>query len=134
MDIRQCKECGKLFQYVGVPICMDCSDALDKMFLKVRDYIYKNAEADVAEIVEKTGVSEKKILEFLREERLSLRSESSILSCEKCGKPITGGRFCDNCKIELGRALGMDKPPEKPAKKAEPERKRGSKMHVRHDR
>ncbi len=117
MDIRQCKECGKLFQYVTKPICPECLDEFDNMFLKVRDYIYKNPDADIAEIAEKTEVKEKRILEFLKEERLSLSDANGVLSCESCGRSIPAGRFCKGCKESLSKAL---QPPAPVQTKPEP--------------
>lgn len=41
MDVRNCKMCGKLFNYTqGMPICKACEDELEKKFFEVRDYIY----------------------------------------------------------------------------------------------
>ncbi len=104
-DIRQCKMCGKLFHSLGTPLCNDCNDEMDRRFVKVRDFIYAHPEAGIPEIVEKTGVPEKNILTFLREERLVLERVSGMLACERCSKPIAAGRFCEECKNELIKAL-----------------------------
>lgn len=105
MDIRQCKMCGKLFQTYGDSICMNCVDEKDRSFLLVRDYIYAHSKADVAEISEKTGVQQRWILDFLKEERLSLSSNINALKCEQCGKPIDTGRFCQECKSNLQKVF-----------------------------
>lgn len=97
--------CGKLFHSLGSAHCTECNDEMDRRFIKVRDYIYAHPEASVAEIVEKTGVPQKNILSFLREERLVLEHASGILVCERCAKPIAGGRFCDECKNQLLKAF-----------------------------
>lgn len=104
-DIRQCKMCGKLFHSLGNPLCGECNDEMDRRFVKVRDFIYAHPEAGIPEIMEKTGVPEKNILMFLREERLVLEKSSGLLTCERCSKPIAGGRFCDECKNELLKAF-----------------------------
>ncbi|MCE5236804.1 MAG: flagellar operon protein YvyF [Clostridiaceae bacterium] len=104
-DIRQCKACGKLFHSLGNPLCGECNDEMDRRFVKVRDFIYAHPEAGIPEVVEKTGVPEKNILAFLREERLVLEKASGLLGCERCAKPITGGRFCDECKNQLLKAF-----------------------------
>ena len=70
MDIRNCKRCNRLFQYNGIKYCPKCVLELDEMFIKVRDYLYENKNANIAEVSEATGVEEKVILEFLRDGRL----------------------------------------------------------------
>lgn len=128
MNIRQCKECGTLFQYLGKPICADCLDELDRKFLKVREYLYKHPEASIKEVSEKTEVGEKYILDFLKEERLSLKNASGFLQCELCKKPITAGRFCADCQGSLNKAFAPPEP-EKPEPIVNPT-KRGARMHI----
>ncbi len=131
MDVRQCKECGKLFQYVGNPNCPECIEMLDELFVKVRDYIYKNPDATIKEVSEKTEIKERILFDFLKEDRLSLKDATGILQCERCRKPINAGRFCNDCKLELEQAL---QPPAAarpaPAPPAD-SGKRASKMYVR---
>jgi hypothetical protein len=52
-------------------------------------------------------VAVEKIMRFLRDERLEITSENAnmILACERCSRPITSGRFCRECKDNLGRSL-----------------------------
>lgn len=105
-DIRQCKMCGKLFHSLNNPLCSECNDEMDRRFVKVRDYIYEHPMSDITEIMEKTGVPEKNILTFLREERLVLASVSGgIITCERCSKSIASGRFCEECKAQLLKAF-----------------------------
>ncbi|MCT4605027.1 MAG: MerR family transcriptional regulator [Marinisporobacter sp.] len=107
-EIRNCKECGRIFQYTGVSkICTRCQKKEDNDFNVVREYIYENQGATLTEVSEETGVDEDKILRFLREGRLEIVGEDSalILECERCGKGIRTGRFCDECAHELEKGL-----------------------------
>ncbi|QXM05162.1 TIGR03826 family flagellar region protein [Crassaminicella indica] len=107
-EIRNCKECGRLFQYTGISkICPRCQKKDEEDFKVVREYIYENEGATLTEVSEETGVDEDKILRFLREGRLEIVGENSalILECERCGKPIRTGRFCDACAHELQAGL-----------------------------
>jgi len=78
---------------------------LDEMYKKVRDYLYDHPNATMVEVSEATGVEEKIILEFLREGRLELKEPSPVLTCERCGKPITTGRMCKECLAVFERGL-----------------------------
>jgi hypothetical protein len=132
MDIRQCRMCDKLFQYIGNPICLDCLDELDRMFIKVREYLHDHSEADISEVCENTGVDQKYILRFLKEERLSLSGPSGLLVCEQCKKPIETGRFCTSCR-EVFSQVFVPKAESKKAKPKEETRtgiKKGAKMHL----
>jgi hypothetical protein len=78
------------------------------MFIKVRDYLYENKNANIAEVSEATGVEEKVILEFLRDGRLELREPSLDLTCERCDKPITSVRMCKECLALFERIMKKD--------------------------
>lgn len=106
MDIRNCKNCGKLFQYVGKPICPACNKKLEDKFFQVRDYIYENPTANMGTVSEEMDVPIQQIKKWVREERLSFSKDSGItISCEKCGKPILTGRFCKECKNSMRNNL-----------------------------
>ena len=97
MDVRNCKNCGKLFQFVGKPICPACNKKLED-----RDYIYENPTANMGKVSEEMDVPIQQIKKWVREERLAFSKDSGItISCEKCGKPILTGRFCKECKNSM---------------------------------
>ena len=113
-EIRNCPRCGKIFTCFGRPICNGCIETEENEFKIVKEYIYDNPGATISEVSQETEVSIDKIMRFLREERLEIRSENSnlLLECEKCGRAINSGRFCENCKGQLNkdfrREFGMD--------------------------
>ncbi len=105
MQVRQCRMCGKLFQSMGSYVCLECEERLDQEFRLVRDYLYDHREADIMEISKETGVSERSILQFLKEERLTLSVPSENIRCEHCGKPVMAGKICADCRDRLSRLL-----------------------------
>ncbi len=105
MQVRQCRICGRLFQSMGNYTCLDCEERLDQEFRLVRDYLYQHPGADISEISRETGVSERSILQFLKEERLTLSVPSESIRCEHCGKAIPGGKICTDCKERLSKLL-----------------------------
>ncbi|TYP50911.1 TIGR03826 family flagellar region protein [Thermosediminibacter litoriperuensis] len=113
MEIRNCPVCGKVFVFVARNLCPECIAKEEEEFRKVKDYLYEFPGATMEEISEKTGVSPKKILEFLREGRLLLKKENVniLLRCQMCGSPILTGRICEKCAGEMKRRFGLSKTP-----------------------
>jgi uncharacterized protein len=104
-DIRNCSKCGKIFTYLGRPICNKCCEAEENEFKVVKEYVYDNPGATISEVAQETEVTVEKIMRFLREERLEIKSENSnlLLECERCGRPINSGRFCELCRVQINR-------------------------------
>ena len=114
MDVRNCKTCGKLFNYMGgVQLCPECRAELEKKFGDVKEYIREHPHASIAQVSEDMEVSVKQIKQWVKEERL-IFSEASLdgVLCEHCGRPITSGRFCDKCKAAMANNLqsALDRP------------------------
>lgn len=110
MDVRNCRSCGKLFNYMsGPPICDACKMALEEKFIEVKEYIRENREAPIGKIAEDCEVSVKQITQWVREERLILSEGCHIMiECENCGAPIRTGRFCESCKKKMhGELTGV---------------------------
>ena len=121
MDVRNCRECGKIFNYLsGPPLCPSCIKNLDKKFEQVKEYIYDHPGAGIQEVSEENDVSVSQIKQWIRQERLTFADDSPIgLDCESCGVTIKTGRFCNACKNKMANNLGeVYKKPEIEIKKA----------------
>ena len=117
MEVRNCKGCGKLFNYLsGPPLCPTCAKALDLKFEEVKSYVYDHPRCDMQEVSEEMEVSIAQIKQWIREERLSFAEDSLIgIDCESCGVTIKTGRFCNSCKDRITNGLSnLYKQPEKP--------------------
>ena len=105
MEVRNCRGCGRLYNYIGGEykhLCQDCIDKIEKKFEEVKEYIEENKTASMAKISEDCDVSSKQIEQWVREERLVFSEDSMIgISCEICGATIKSGRFCENCKQSI---------------------------------
>ena len=122
MNVRNCKKCGKLFNYVtGVPVCPACRDALEKKFQEVKKYVQDNKGVTIHDVVENCEVDAQQVRQWVREERLEFNSGGVTgITCEKCGANIATGRFCQKCKNEMTENMGSvlpKKPKEEPKKK-----------------
>lgn len=107
METRNCKMCGRLFNYIHSPYCPACEKDIDKKFEEVKAYIYDHPGAGMKEVSEENDVSQSMIKKWIKEERLSLSEDSPItFACEKCGASIRTGRFCQSCKNKMQNAFG----------------------------
>lgn len=107
MEVRNCRECGRLFNYMGGQrICSSCRDKLEEKFVQVKEYIYEHRNAQLQEISEENDVSIQQIKQWVREERLAFTDDSMVgIECETCGATIKTGRFCDTCKKQMTNTL-----------------------------
>jgi len=107
MNVRNCRSCGRIFNYITGPItCPVCREKLEKKFQEVKDYIRENKGVGIQEVSEACDVDINQIRQWLREERLELSAESAVhLSCESCGAPIRTGRFCEKCMVNMTRSF-----------------------------
>ncbi|MCF0132075.1 MAG: flagellar protein [Pseudobutyrivibrio sp.] len=103
MDVRNCRGCGRLFNYLSGPdICPVCRDEIEKKYNNVKDYIRDNPGKNINEIAEDNGVTTSQIKQWIREERLQFSEDSSVgIECELCGANIRTGRYCEACKQKI---------------------------------
>jgi flagellar operon protein (TIGR03826 family) len=131
MNVRNCKKCGKLFNYVsGPPICPACREAMEEKFQEVKKYIQEHNNCSIPEVSEACDVTQNQIQQWLRDERLQLSEGSGItLYCEKCGAAILSGRFCEKCKNSMANELSSSiHKPEAPKPKPKKDTKDNPKM------
>ncbi len=107
MNARNCKRCGRVFNYVsGMPLCPTCRDEMEEKFQTVKEYIQNNKDTTMKTVAEECEVDENQIKQWVREERLVFAEDSGIVfQCEICGKSIRTGRYCDKCKQDTMRSL-----------------------------
>lgn len=122
MNVRNCKNCGKIFNYfMGPPICPNCRESMEAKFQEVKEYVRNHKGAGIQEVADECDVDPGQIRQWLREERLELTENSSIMMhCESCGAPIQCGRYCAHCKRNMANMLNasirpaVQKAPEAP--------------------
>mgnify|MGYP002627495484 CR=1 FL=1 len=130
MNVRNCRYCGRLFNYVSGPaMCQPCREKMEKKFQEVKDYIREHRGLGIQEVADACEVDPQQIRQWLREDRLELTEDSPIfLTCESCGSPIRSGKYCDKCKNNVTQGLNNILEANKP--KA-PERKKDPKDNPR---
>lgn len=107
MNVRNCRKCGKLFNHiVGIPICPECKEKLEKKFQEVKKYIREHNMAGIKEVAEACEIEPGQIQQWIREERLEFTEDSPVkIPCENCGEMIRSGKYCEKCKREMANNL-----------------------------
>ncbi len=115
MNVRNCRNCGKLFNYVsGPPVCPACREALEEKFKEVKKYVQDHKGVTIHDVSEACEVDPQQVRQWIREERLEFADGGvSGIYCEKCGKAIPTGRFCEKCKAEMAGNLKSALPEKK---------------------
>ena len=70
MDVRNCRGCGRLYNYIGGSyrnLCPDCVRKLEEKFDIVKDYIEENHSATMNQISEDCDVSVRQLEKWVRE-------------------------------------------------------------------
>ncbi|HKL12605.1 MAG TPA: TIGR03826 family flagellar region protein [Halanaerobiales bacterium] len=132
MEIRNCKKCGKIYQYDGThKICLECRRKEEEDFEKVKEFLRNNPNSSIKKVSEETGVEKKIILEFIKDERLiagDIELEVT-LKCERCGREIKHGKYCEKCIADMKKEI--DEISSKKENDDKNQRKKRENMHVR---
>lgn len=107
MNIKNCKMCGRIFNYISGPsICPECKKSQEAKFQEVKEYIREHRGVGINEVAEACDVEASQIRQWLREDRLEVTEDSPLfLNCESCGAPIRSGRFCEKCKDSMAKGF-----------------------------
>ena len=109
MDVRNCRMCGKLYNFIGGPyrnLCPNCIEKMEEKFDEVKEYIEEHKAATINEVSEECDVSSRQIEQWIREERLMIAEDSPIgIRWERCGATIRSGRFCERCKNKIANMI-----------------------------
>lgn len=109
MEVRNCKSCGRLYNYIGGSyrnLCPNCINKVEEKFSEVKDYIDEHKNATIPDVSKDCDVRVEQIEHWIREERLYFSEDSPIgIACENCGITIKSGRFCPACKAKMSNVL-----------------------------
>lgn len=107
MEIRNCRNCKRLFNYIsGESLCPGCRKLLEDKYQEVKAFVKENPGMNITQVAEECDVSIKQIKMWVREDRLQFSDDSLVgLDCERCGKMIHSGRFCKDCANGLQDAF-----------------------------
>ncbi len=97
----RCRRCSGTFEtgVLGDKYCPTCYMIEEEKYQSVRELVKANPGISIGLVSEITGLSTRKIISYVKEERLEYVGEShAYLICEDCGMKIKTGRYCARCK------------------------------------
>lgn len=130
MNLINCQECGKIFASAGQQVCPACKESDEKKFKLVKDFLWDNPNSTIGVVSEATGVEEKVIIKFIKENRLQSEGLDIdySLKCKTCGVEIKSGIYCDRCRNKLVNDLNA--PSAKEDDKKDEKGKKSKKMFL----
>lgn len=103
MQLKICKQCGRMFEALtSSDVCPKCLLDSKEAFERVRAYLREYPGTPITIVSEETGIPIYAIENFLRHERIEISPDSPVmLACNKCGKLINTGLYCDECSKSI---------------------------------
>lgn len=103
-----CKICGRFFESEAQSeYCPECKKNDDIMYTKVREFLLEKPRSSIFTVTSELKIPVKVIKRFLREDRLEIvESNNNFLKCERCGKSISSGFYCKECKSVRNQNVG----------------------------
>jgi protein-arginine kinase activator protein McsA len=105
MELRNCRKCQKLFISIsGRLICQECYEVEEEKYDRILKYLGTHPDASIKEICEATQNSEESVVELVKKGKITL-NVSVVYRCEICGKKITSGKACPECRKKMEEEL-----------------------------
>ncbi len=104
MNFKNCERCKKPFSTTGTAkYCPSCVAKIEEEIEKLTDLISFNKSITLAELIEKTEISEKSILKYVQSGKIPKIEGINFSTCKKCGVEITTGNYCSKCMLTMAK-------------------------------
>ena len=103
-----CSKCQgvRVYKGIGEYQCEMCGALEYDEYGLVRNYLDEHRGSNVAQIADKTGVSQKTIREMIKDNRFEvIDNPGGYIRCEVCGVDIKSGRYCAKCEVAYHRKM-----------------------------
>jgi flagellar operon protein (TIGR03826 family) len=102
--LDNCSRCGRLFLKDHSDCCLDCFQKTEQEFKGVADFLKgpHNRYATIEDVSKFTGVSVKRIADFIRDGRVYAEDYPNLgYECAHCGKLIKRQVLCNDCYTQF---------------------------------
>lgn len=104
LNVDNCNRCGKVYIKNNYGLCPKCIQGLESQYEACLTYLRQNHACNIQELSDATEVPVKQIVTFIREGRISIKSNPNMAyECEVCGTPIRDHMMCESCRTRLAK-------------------------------
>jgi flagellar operon protein (TIGR03826 family) len=101
-DVQNCPNCGNIFRKTTWPICQDCKNEMENELSKCTDFIRRNRQTTMSQLIEQTGVSETNITKYIRDSKINISDVPNLsYPCDLCETNIRKGNLCLDCRKRI---------------------------------
>lgn len=101
-DVQNCPNCGNIFRKTTWPICQDCKNEMESELSRCTDFIRRNRQTTMSQLVEHTGVSELNITKYIKDAKININDVPNLAyACDLCEDKIRKGNLCVKCRLKL---------------------------------
>jgi flagellar operon protein (TIGR03826 family) len=131
LNVGNCPKCGKVYVKNLNGMCPNCLKGIELEYEKCLKYLRDHRSCTIQEMSEETEVSERQIVKFIRDGRLTIASNPNIAyACEICSASIREGTICEPCRARLAKDASNLSEDEKRRKELEKLRDQGATFKI----
>ncbi len=106
MNFKNCERCKKPFSTAGTDKnCPSCNAKINEEIDNLSELIHDNKLISLAELIEKSQLSEKTVLKHIQSGKLPKMEGIQTHNCKKCGAEmtITSATYCPKCMLSMAK-------------------------------
>jgi flagellar operon protein (TIGR03826 family) len=105
-EVQNCPNCGNIFRKTTWPICQDCKNEMENELSKCTEYIRRNRQTTMSQLIEQTGVSEENITKYIRDAKININDVPNLsYPCDLCEADIRSGNLCHKCRTKINNDI-----------------------------
>jgi flagellar operon protein (TIGR03826 family) len=105
-EVVNCPNCGNIFRKTTWALCQDCKNDMENELSKCTEYIRRNRQTTMAQLIEATGVDEENIVKYIRDSKIFIGDVPNLsYPCDLCRGPIRKGNLCLNCRTKIANDI-----------------------------
>ncbi|MEX2461886.1 MAG: hypothetical protein WD469_11445 [Paenibacillaceae bacterium] len=101
-EVQNCPICGNIFRKTTWPICQECKKTMENELSKCIEFIRRNRQTTMSQLIDQTGVDEQNIIKYIRDGKINIMDLPNLsYPCDLCESPIRKGNLCYKCRLKL---------------------------------
>jgi hypothetical protein len=101
-EVENCPGCGNIYRKTTWSMCQDCKLEMEHELSKCSEFLRRNRQTTLREVSEKTGVTEGKIVKYIKDSKLFIIDTPNVFyPCDLCNGDIRKGNLCIACRSKI---------------------------------